>query len=298
MSSSPAIDDVSAVVVHHNSPDTLGHTLRALAAAGLPRSRVLVVDNSPDPSLTAAVEADGYEVLRVENRGYAGAVNDGIRELEASGSLRRFLLVSTHESMPEPDAVGELRGALVGDPSIAVAGPTLLNADRDGETWSHGGRLTPRLKLPRHIDEAEAAGATPVIDREWLDGAFTLYRTSDLQEFGLSELYFLYFEETDLHTRLTRSGRRVVWVPAARASQRSSGIPPRLLGRNLFLFHRRLFSPTRGRIAVLFESGRSVARKVLTRRGGSGDWFEILRGWREGEQIARSTETAAETEAR
>ena len=284
MSPAPT-EDISCIVVHHNSPDTLGPTLRALTACGLTASRVLIVDNSADPLLTASVEADGYDVLRVENRGYAGAVNDGIGELQRRGTLQRFILVSTHESLPEPWAVSALRSALLDEPDIAVAGPTLLDADSPSAVWSLGGTLTPLLKLPRHVTEAGAGASAQTVDRGWLDGAFTLYRASDLLTFGLEEIYFLYFEETDLHTRLNRAGRRVVWVPMARASQRSSGIPPRLLGRNLFLFHGRLFSPGRGRVAVLFQSGRTAARRVLTRRGNSGDWLEVLRGWREGERV-------------
>jgi GT2 family glycosyltransferase len=139
------------------------------------------------------------------------------------------------------------------------------------------------LRLPRHILTArEVSGA---VDREWLDGAFTMYRTDELESFKLDESYFLYFEETDLHTRLRRAGRRVVWVPHARVSQKSSGIPPRLLGRNLFLFHRKLFSKATGRAAVGFELIRAFGRALLTRRARWSALPEIARGWGEGERM-------------
>lgn len=284
MATNMTMSDVACIVVHHNSPATLVHTLDALILTGVTREQILIVDNSAEQGRFLP-SADDLTVLYTDNRGYAAAVNDGLDYLNLNGLAKPFTLISTHESLPAPDAVRLLLRELADDATIAVAGPTLLNADADMQVWSLGGRLTPALKLPRHHIDAAAHTQSPAVDREWLDGAFTLYRTIDLEQFKLDESYFLYFEETDLHTRLSRSGRRVVWVPSASVSQRSSGIPPRLLGRNLFLFHRKLFSRTSGRLAVSFELVRALARAALTRRGRWGAFPEIARGWREAEQI-------------
>lgn len=298
MSANDAVNDVACIVVHHNSPATLVDTLEALCAGGVQRAQILVVDNSSETASTASPVAEGFSVLSTSNRGYAAAVNDGLAHLNAKGLACPFTLISTHESLAAPGAVRALRDELLTDPSIAVAGPTLLNADLDMQIWSVGGRLTPRLKLPRHHVDADSPMQGPVVDREWLDGAFTMYRTSDLEEFRLDETYFLYFEETDLHTRLRRAGRRVVWVPRASVSQRSSGIPSRLLGRNLLFFHRKLFSRTSGRLAVAFELGRSLARALLTKRGRWAAFPEIARGWREGERMPVFADSAAASTGR
>ena len=279
------IGDVACIVVHHNSPDTLVLTLDALCASGLPSDQILVVDNSSEVAHSASQAANDFFVLRTSNRGYAGAVNDGLSHLNAQGRARPFTLVSTHESLPAPDAVRSLRDELQNDQTIAVVGPTLLNADSGRKIWSVGGLLTPLLKLPRHHVDFDVHRPKATVDREWLDGAFTMYRTAELEEFKLDETYFMYFEEADLHTRLRLAGRRVVWVPRARVSQRSSGIPPRLLGRNLFLFHHKLFSKNTGRLAVSFELGRSLARALLTHRGRWSAFPEILKGWLEGERL-------------
>lgn len=289
------LDDLSCIVVHHNSPDTLDATLRAISAAGVPVERVLVVDNSDDIDAietAATVSGRGFPLLRTTNRGYGAAANEGLAFLSGHGLARTFTLVATHESLAFPGAIEALRDELAADPGIAVAGPTLIDAGSiDGRIWSAGGRLTRFLKLPRHhtaIDSSAISHPIHAVDRAWLDGAFTMYRTDDLTNFGLDETYFLYFEETDLHTRLGRSGRRVVWVPRANVSQRSSGIPARLLGRNLFLFHSKLFSPARGRLAVVFELLRSVARAMLTSRGRWSALPEIASGWLSGEKFARA----------
>jgi N-acetylglucosaminyl-diphospho-decaprenol L-rhamnosyltransferase len=282
-----SVDGVACIVVHHNSPTTLAGTLDAILSNGLPRSRILVVDNSPPSTLPGPLLAEGFAVLTTNNDGYAAAVNHGLKHLKSLGGSQPLTLVCTHESIAAPNAVRALCDEILSDPMIAVAGPTLLNADVGREIWSVGGRLTPLLKLPRHIVNATQDADDANVDREWLDGAFTMYRTADLERFQLDETYFLYFEETDLHTRLRRAGRRVVWVPRAAVSQKSSGIPSRLLGRNLFLFHCKLYSKTEGRVAVSFELVRSLARALLTRRGQWSAFPEIAKGWREGERLAR-----------
>ena len=221
---------LSCIVVHFQSPGTLPATLTALDAAHVPGASTVVVDNSLSDSDSEAARATaqsaGCLFIRVDNRGYAAAANSGLQFLEARGLRTELVLLSTHESLPEPDAVERLIAAFESDPAIAVAGPLLFNSGPVGrEVWSAGGRLSRVLKRPRHYTE-ELDGQSAPVDRAWLDGAFTLYETAVLERQRLDESYFLYFEETDLHVRLARLGRRVVVVPGAHASQSSNGIPP------------------------------------------------------------------------
>jgi len=290
--------DVSVIVVHHNSPDTLLPTLDALLSSGVPQDAILLVDNSSAPEdreQATSIAGSNIEILHVDNRGYAAAVNEGLQHLSHNSSLRTFTLISTHESLPAPRATGQLRAVFDEDSSIAVSGPTLLDAASETGVWSIGGYLSKRLHLPRHIRPDKLMSATAaVVDREWLDGAFTMYRTHYLLENGLDERYFLYFEETDLHTRLRRRNLRVVWVPDAVVSQLSSGIPARLLGRNMFIFQSIHFSRTSGRFAVSFEAARALVRFVARGRGTLRAPFDICRGWLEGESHIRSLRRASQ----
>ncbi|MFF2633356.1 glycosyltransferase [Microbacterium sp. NPDC058021] len=279
----PPLEDLACIVVHHRSPQTLLATVDALIHSGVVAERILVVDNSAEATLATELRPRGIGLLQTRNRGYAAAINDGLAALDRSSGIREYTLVATHESLAEQTAVSELLAAMRSDDAIAVAGPTLVVAGQTDRTWSTGGYLSPWLKLPRHHLADDASGR--VRDRDWLDGAFTLYRTAELRAHTLDELYFLYFEETDLHTRMRAAGKRVVWVPAATVSQTSSGIPPRLLGRNLFLFHSKLFSRRRGRCAVLYEAARSQARVLLARRGRWSDARQIVAGWWDAERL-------------
>lgn len=272
---------LGCVVVHHASRDTIRGTVENLLRCGVPADGLIVVDNSPSEQPDIRI-VDGVQIVRVENRGYAAAVNLGVRVLEDARHCE-YTLVCTHETMLAPDALDKLIQAMDESPTAAVAGPTLFSAD-SGEVWSAGGLLTHRMHLPRHHRSLDSGGARQV-DREWLDGAANLYRTAHLIDFTLDETYFLYFEETDLHTRFRRAGLRVVWVPDAVGYQRSKGIPPRLLGRNEMLFQARNFSIWEGRLAVAFEALRSVARKLASGRGEWGSPFQILEGWLDAERL-------------
>lgn len=276
-------DRLQCVIVHHASRHTIRRTVDSVCEAGVRASRVVVVDNSPpdQPDLTFTDAA--VTVIRMQNRGYAAAVNAGVEALGKQGHLP-ITLVCTHEVILKPDALDRVCQALDACPSAAVTAPTLMDAATD-EVWSTGGYLTPVLHLPRHHRMLAPTETASYVERDWLDGACTIYRTGALMEHRLDETFFLYFEETDLHTRLRRAGWQVLWVPDAIAHQSSSGIPPRLLGRNLLLFQARHFSEWSGRRAVAFEALRALARKAATRRGSWSSPRQIIEGWWEAERL-------------
>lgn len=275
--------DVQFVIVHHRSPETVIEVVRDAISAGVTPQHIVVVDNSPisDPPLDLS---EKVHVVRVENRGYAAAANHGVRVLSQLPGSRALTVVASHETRISAAALTMLVDAM-SDDQVAAAGPTLM-IDGTDEVWSTGGYFSRWLHHADHR-RALAAPGSPPQDREWLDGALVLYRTELLSRFRFDESYFLYFEETDLHVRLSRAGHRVVWVPDAVSQQRSSGIPPRLLGRNTMLFQARHFNRWTGRVTVVVAMARAVARKAITGRGRWGESREILGGLREAEQGLR-----------
>jgi GT2 family glycosyltransferase len=246
MGQDASLGDVAAVVVHHRSYDTLPVTVRGLTAQGLRPAGIVVVDNSEEPDRRQRLESNlpaGVHVCYVANRGYGAGVNAGLDFLRSHGDDARYVLVSSHESRPGEAAVARLREALEEDPTAAVAGPTLVTGEgSDLRTWSEGGYLAPLSHRPRHHGYQRAFSEQPdrrPVTRQWLDGAFLLYRRNDLERFRFSEDYFLYMEETDLHLRLGRAGRTALWVPNAVAWQSSHGVPAYWFARNLRLLYAR-----------------------------------------------------------
>ncbi len=242
--------NVAAVVVHHRSYETVAESVARLLSEGINAENLIVVDNSEEPDRRHDLEASlppSVAVLFVENKGYGAAVNTGLDHFAGSARpVPDFFLVATHETNPRPGALGELLTAMV-DPKVAVAGPTLISGSEPEFVWSAGGYMSAATRVPSHYHHRASlqvlTGAQAPEERDWLDGAFLLYRWKDIIEHRVDESFFLYMEETDLHLRLGKAGRRVVWVPQARVWQDSNGIPPYFLARNLRLLFKRHESP-------------------------------------------------------
>jgi GT2 family glycosyltransferase len=282
-------DRLGAVVVHHRSWPGVGDTLRALLAES-PAYVVVVDDASGDGSAASIRDAwpDVEVVEHAANRGYAAAVNTGLRRLADLGCDAGLVL--THECLLDNGALAALTGALARD--VVAAGPLLgLRDDRD-VVWSAGGTLSAP---PAHRGQGEpmaAWGARPPYDVDWLDGACLLLRLDAVAAAGwLDETYFLYVEEVDLLWRLRRAGGRVVVVPAARAWQQPSFTPPYLQARNLTRFARRAGRPDIARAVLRLAAGHlrhardpdqrwrafAMLRGVLDARTGRLDRSRALR---------------------
>lgn len=273
--------DLACIVVHHKHFPGILETVQQLLEQGLTEQSLLVVDNSESVDLRAELlEAlpYGVKILFTENRGYAAAVNSGLSHLAATQGLQDFTLIATHEVRPGEGSVEHLMDAARSDSAISAAGPTLIDLEAN-RVWSTGGSLTRILRVPIHARDELPSDST-VVDRDWLDGAFVVYRTRDIFPVGLPEQYFLYFEETHLHQALRRTGRRVVAVPAARVGQSSNGVPPYLYGRNLAIFLSNHGRPGLRGAGSLWVGARTLAREAFGRvPRGSGAAY--IKGWRD-----------------
>lgn len=285
------IPDLSCVLIHHNRYPDVIDTVNGLIAAGVDPSLLMFVDNSEDPATASQIRkclpAEAKSIF-IPNGGYASAVNSGLEELKRTGLLREFVLVSTHESAPAPDALLKLVQAVRTDSRIGVAGPTLLDLEKDQRSvWSTGGRISQFLRMPQHESwgiNAEQVRHTPgSVDRAWLDGSFCLYRSEAVRQVPLDEIFFLYFEDSDCHLRMRNAGWRVVWVPESKVGQSSGGTPPYYLGRNFYIFQDRHGRTGFKHIARTWLFTKTLIREVL-RKSPRGSASEYVRGARNSPQ--------------
>jgi GT2 family glycosyltransferase len=285
--SADELDDTVVVLVHYRNYALIGATVDSLIEQGFRADQVLVVDNSEQEGLKTKLQEalpPGVRSIFVANRGYGNAVNLGAEfwARERAANSPSYVLVATHEVLPQKDAVRVLRAALHNDLQVAATGPTLISGQEHPYIWSAGGHLTKWLGLPRHFGhraqfDADRLMAQPTVTRVWLDGAFILYRWGAVRKFSFDESYFMYMEETDLHLRFGKNGLRVVWVPSAVVWQSSGGIPAYYLSRNLRLFYSRTGRHWQGALAVPFDVGRRALSNFLNRRAIS-ETVELFRG--------------------
>jgi len=206
---------LSIVVVSFNARADLERCLESLHAAPPAHPHeILVVDNqSTDGSVEAAKRWPDVKVLvNAANVGFAAANNIGIRQ--SRGDL---LLLLNSDTVVPPDAIDRLIAEVDADPSVAVVGPRLVDANGRAEL-SFGDMISPlsewrQKRLQRRQSDVERLTR---VRREvdWVSGACLLVRRADADAVGgLDERYFMYAEDVDFCAAIRARGRRVLFVP-------------------------------------------------------------------------------------
>lgn len=227
----PAALSLSAVIVNYNAGALIVDCIRE---ALVQCDEVVVVDNaSSDTSLELLERAfacnTGLLVVRnSSNLGFATACNIG-----AAHATSTHLLFLNPDSLLDPRAAARLVDALESDARVGMVGGLLVNPDG---TEQGGGRRAvptpwrsfvrafglsrferrwPKLFFDFHLHK-QPLPKRPV-EVEAISGSCMLVRKSTLEEIGRwDEGYFLHCEDLDLCMRLTRAGKKILFVPNAR----------------------------------------------------------------------------------
>lgn len=264
---------VSAVIVGYNSLQHLRRFLPPLEEEILGHGGdVILVDNASTDGTRQAIPEEFFWVRLIangENRGYAAAVNQGIR-----ASAGELVLIMNPDVTLRPGAIAILAGFMEAHPHVGIAAPRLLNPDGTQQPscrrfhtltsiLSRRGPLKPLLArtrwASRHLMLEWDHGAPHEVD--WVLGACMLVRRSAVLDVGpMDEGFFLYFEDEDWCHRMWAHGWAVRYVPSAEAIheyRRESD---------------RLFSPAyshfvRSGIRLLWKYGLFMARCTRPRKG-------------------------------
>lgn len=225
---------LSIIIVSWNVLGHLKHCLDSIRAArGGVDVETIVVDNaSEDGSQEFIKNLEEKENIRVIlnniNKGFATAVNQGIRE-----SRGRYILLLNTDAVLEPDTLKTMLTFMDANPDVGIAGCKMFNAD---------GSLQPSvrkfpdlasqalilLKLHRLVPSVRLMGRyfakdfdyDSMQDVEQVMGAFFIIRRSVIEGDARSisafdEKFFCWFEEVDYCKRARNAGWRIVYNPNA-----------------------------------------------------------------------------------
>jgi N-acetylglucosaminyl-diphospho-decaprenol L-rhamnosyltransferase len=218
------INEVTAVVVTHNSARHLPALGRALASGSLVPARMLVVDNASVDDTVAQARLGGFDVHETgSNDGFGAACNAALRITDT-----KFVLICNPDVLPSPTALERLVAALTGTTTAAVAGAAFdrpFQARRfsriTGDLW---GFLPGRLQRPLRRFAVEVP-VDPSEDHavDYVVGAFMLCRAAAVRSVGgFDEHFFLYSEEEDLCRRLGKRGWQTLFVPSVTVTHKHS----------------------------------------------------------------------------
>jgi GT2 family glycosyltransferase len=276
--------DLTILIVSYETCEVLSNCLDAIAEAyrNHPELRVetIVVDNgsrdrSVEVALASAVEP--RIVALVRNRGFAAAVNYGLR-------LRRGRHVLLLNSDTEIESNVLVRGVDLLDASavVGVLGIGLVYPDGRAQRSVHAfpglqTELIPepilRMTRPRGFStrgpSSSVAGGVSLREVEAVRGAVFFMRGELLEKLGhLDEGYFFFLEETDYCWRVREAGYRVLYCDSLRAMHRLGASSKRRVPLATRIeFHRSLYrflDRRRGRrVASIAYAARLVRNSIV-----------------------------------
>ncbi len=203
---------VTVVIPTLSAGPRLAACLEALAAQSLREFDVVVVDNSGEGRarpLTAVAPATRL-LENPRNRGFGGAVNQGIRD-----SVSPFVATINDDTVPEPEFLAELVTAMERNPRAGICAPCVLLMD--GGLLDSAGMLLAADCSSRQRGHSEPPLRFREPDEILLaSGSAVLYRRAMLDEIGgFDEAFFMYCEDTDLSLRAQWAGWQAFYVPTA-----------------------------------------------------------------------------------
>ena len=235
--------DLSVIVVSWNTRDLLRDCLASIFRA-TPRAafevEVILVDNAStdDSSDMAAREFPAVRLIRnAENRGFAAANNQGVREARG-----RHILLLNPDTRTIGDAFGVMIRFLDGRPEAGGVCPMVVNADGSVQSL---GRSLPGLggvfvkgffpdgwtaAVRGWVDRIRGRAGKDVLEVPGFPGAAMMIPRRVLDGVGLldEDLPF-YAEDIDLCRRIAAQGRTLYCLPGCRIVHlggRSAGLTP------------------------------------------------------------------------
>jgi GT2 family glycosyltransferase len=232
---------IAVVIPNWNGAHHLPECLTSLREQSLKPVEVIVVDNGSSDG-TLALLASSFPEVRVirllENRGFAVAVNEGIRASEGE-----YILLLNNDTCLDRDCMRHLRERMEDPEQWASVGCRMVNyfdhslIDSAGDMITRSGLIAPRghgePNDGRYTMREEVFGACA--------GA-AMYRRSLFDHIGgFDEDFVSYFEDADLSFRARLAGHRCVYEPQAICYHKrgatgdviATGYPLRMMERNL-----------------------------------------------------------------
>lgn len=209
------------IVTYKTEPDILRACLMSLAGAREVALEIFIVDNANDQKITRFVHEilpDATVMVNTDNRGFARAVNQGMRA--ATG---KYILLLNPDTIVPPMAIKKMVDHLDTDTEVGIA--SCIIRYPSGELQESirrfpklADQLAILLKLPhifKHlgvVDKYMMRDVDPLKtqDVDSIMGAFMFITRAVVDKIGyLDERYFIWFEEVDYCKMAVDAGFKV-----------------------------------------------------------------------------------------
>lgn len=213
---------VTAIVVVRNGDTWLARTLDALRAQSRMPDDLIVVDaGSGDDTAGIASRAAPARVVAAPGSTLEAGIAHGLRAASVVAGSDEWLWLLTADTAPDPQALRRLLAAVEVAPSVAIAGPKLVDADDPGILLSYGESIS-RLGATVPLVDGELDQAQYDVDSDVMGvtSSAMLVRRSTWEALGGFDPGLPTADAgLDLSIRTRLAGARVVRVPDARVTR-------------------------------------------------------------------------------
>lgn len=202
---------LGVILVAYGNETIIDQLLERLAETKRPGDQIVLVDNHEQHKTAARAEKHIAvdKVVRSTNIGFGAGCNLGVQQLSKDIDVVFFL---NPDTLPAKGALDLIRGPYDKDwaawmPLLTTKGNKVNTAGSvvhiSGLSWvSHYGEDAADFKKPREIN--------------FVSGACMLIKKKIFEQIGgFSDLYFMYYEDTDLSLRLKLAGYKLGLMPNA-----------------------------------------------------------------------------------
>lgn len=210
---------VISVILNYNRPQDTMEYLASMAQTTYQNHHVILLDSGSSAESKEIIHSTfpAVQIIElVENLGYAGNNNVGIKAALAQGADWVFVL--NEDTVLAPDCLACLVEAGESDPQIGIVGPMVYHHDEPTLIQSAGGKLG-RYWESTHLaqNEPDHGQFNQPHHVDWLSGCGIMVRRAAIKQIGtIDERYFCYWEETDWCVRAGKAGWQIMHVPAAK----------------------------------------------------------------------------------
>jgi GT2 family glycosyltransferase len=209
---------VNVILNTNRKQDTLA-CLASISESTYTNQQTIVLDNASSDGSAHAIRSAYPEVRIVElieNLGYAGNNNVGIKEALACGADWIFIL--NEDTLMAPDCLEKLLAAAQADHRIGIVGPMVYHHDEPSVIQSAGVILGDNWRSIHLGQNEEDCGQFPVSHQvDGISGCAILVRKDLVEQVGvLDERFYYYWEETEWCVRAKKHGWVIAHVPEAK----------------------------------------------------------------------------------
>lgn len=233
---------------------------------------IIVVDNASREDEAAKIQKLYPSVVAIrsnENGGFSGGNNIGIRVAKG-----QYIFLINNDTYIESDNIACLIERLESHPKIGGVSPKIRFAFPPQHIQFAGFTPLTRFTLRNNMlgfDSPDDGSFNTPHSTPYLHGAAMMIKREVIDKVGLMpELFFLYYEELDWSTSMTRAGYELWYEPGCTVFHKESQSTGQLsklrtyyLTRNRLLYARRNLSGIERFVSVLYQSTVAAGKNTL-----------------------------------